>query len=280
MKREMDYTYWTPVTVLDEQIDFSVSLVGAGKELHTDIKSYRPHCNKRIPGVIWQYTISGCGEVRAAGKSYPLPPGTGMLLPVPGDFSYNISAKTGFWEFFYINFSGEEAIRLASEYISRHGVKIETSPEKELSRLTASVVENCLHNRYHNAFAATETAYKTLVTIIRTGLAANSNRDAFVDKVANYCLANMQQNISVEDMAAATNLSRWYFSRRFTETAKISPRDFLLGLRMDQAEKLLLNTTLSVKEISEKCGFATSSYFCRIFRKNRGISPLNFRKNS
>ena len=278
MKNEKNYTFWTPVTVLDEPVDFFISLLGAGKELHTDIKAYRPNCSKRVPGVIWQYTISGCGEVHAGGRSYSLPPGSGMLLTVPGNISYNICGATGFWEFFYINFSGEEAMRLAKSYTDKNGVKVEDSPEKELSRLTASVVENCLHNRYHSAFTATATAYKTLVEIIRTGLIANSSKNAFMSKVANYCLANMQQNISVEDMAAAANLSRWYFSRRFAEAAKVSPRDFLLGLRMDQAEKLLLNTSLSIKEISEKCGFATSSYFCRIFRKYHGASPVGFRK--
>ena len=54
--------------------------------------------------------------------------------------------------------------------------------------------------------------------------------------------------------------------------------DYINKTRVQQAEKLLRKTTLSMQDIAEKCGFADANYFTRTFKKINGMSPNQYRK--
>jgi AraC-like DNA-binding protein len=74
------------------------------------------------------------------------------------------------------------------------------------------------------------------------------------------------------------NVSQNYFCRLFKEYSGITPQDFLLKAKLSKAKIALKETSLSVFEIAEQCGFQDASYFCRIFKKKTGVSPLKYRK--
>lgn len=110
----------------------------------------------------------------------------------------------------------------------------------------------------------------------------SKNRDKSMDKIRlaldfmdeNYC-----EKILLKDIADAINYSPYYFQRKFTEIMKISPNDYVNNLRIDQAKKLLINSNMSVAEISYACGFPSQSYFCFLFKKQLQVTPSDFRKS-
>jgi transcriptional regulator GlxA family with amidase domain len=51
-----------------------------------------------------------------------------------------------------------------------------------------------------------------------------------------------------------------------------------MGARQARAKNLLVTTDLSMDEIAERCGYSSANYFSLIFKKNVGLSPLNYRK--
>ncbi|WP_223580104.1 helix-turn-helix transcriptional regulator [Sphingobacterium sp. GVS05A] len=59
----------------------------------------------------------------------------------------------------------------------------------------------------------------------------------------------------------------------------MSPISYIYKLRLDYGTKLLLQTENSINEIAKMCGFNSANYFCRLFRKNFGISPGKYRSN-
>ena len=72
-------------------------------------------------------------------------------------------------------------------------------------------------------------------------------------------------------------MSETSFRRKFKETYGVSPIDYLLRIRTEQAEDFLLHSQLSIAEISLMCGFNDPGYFCRTFKKQTGVTPTKYR---
>jgi len=90
--------------------------------------------------------------------------------------------------------------------------------------------------------------------------------------------ANVCTRTSVGDLARFVNISRWRFCHLFKIEMSQSPSDYIGALRMREAQRMLSETFLSVKEIRAKLGDVDRSHFSREFKKFRGLTPTEFRK--
>jgi AraC-like DNA-binding protein/ligand-binding sensor protein len=90
---------------------------------------------------------------------------------------------------------------------------------------------------------------------------------------------NYKRKISVEDAAARVYLSPGRFSHLFKQETGTSFIQYLNRLRVDKAKELLINTKMSVTEISSETGFSSLTHFNRIFKKTEGVSPAAFKKS-
>ena len=72
-------------------------------------------------------------------------------------------------------------------------------------------------------------------------------------------------------------MSRAHFVRRFAAELGTSPSDHVLSRRIDRVERLLLATEMKVADIAKAAGFADPNYLAKAFRRQRGLSPLEFR---
>ena len=81
-------------------------------------------------------------------------------------------------------------------------------------------------------------------------------------------------------LAAAVNLERTYFSRRFKQLTGFGFQEYLLKTRVLAAQRLLLETALPVGEIAERCGFASGNYFGDVFCRYQGVSPTEYRRQN
>lgn len=86
------------------------------------------------------------------------------------------------------------------------------------------------------------------------------------------------ERLSLEDIAAAADISARECTRCFQRSIGCSPMSYLNDYRLEAAAELLLATADSVTEISENCGFSSASYFGKAFREKMGSAPLAFRK--
>lgn len=95
-----------------------------------------------------------------------------------------------------------------------------------------------------------------------------------------YIDTHYKENITLDQLAVACHVSKYHLAHAFTEEYGVSPINYLISKRMTEAEHLLKTTDFSLSLISETTGFSSSSYFAQIFKKQHGISPTDFRKNS
>ena len=90
--------------------------------------------------------------------------------------------------------------------------------------------------------------------------------------------ANLHERISIAELARAVNLSRWRFCHLFRTEMSLSPSVYIGTIRMLEAEKMLGETFLSVKEIRAELGNLDRTHFTRAFKKFRGLTPAQFRR--
>ncbi len=84
---------------------------------------------------------------------------------------------------------------------------------------------------------------------------------------------------NVNDLSAALGYSRIQLNALFKKTFGISPHRYLINHKLNYAQKLLLNTTLSISEIAYEIGYSTPMQFYETFKKNFGVTPNQFRKS-
>jgi AraC-like DNA-binding protein/mannose-6-phosphate isomerase-like protein (cupin superfamily) len=99
-----------------------------------------------------------------------------------------------------------------------------------------------------------------------------------LSKVFNYINQNCAEPIAPKKLASLANMSPGYFSRFFRAVTGITPTNYVMRARVDMATKYLLNTTMSVTEIAYASGFGSASYFDRVFKSAKGMTPHEFRR--
>ena len=98
-------------------------------------------------------------------------------------------------------------------------------------------------------------------------------RDFYIKEAFAFIEQNFQNDISVEDIAAACGLNRSYFGKIFHENTGKTPQAFLISYRMTKAAELLKLTDLSVSDIGNAVGYPNQLHFSRAFKNVYGISP-------
>lgn len=96
--------------------------------------------------------------------------------------------------------------------------------------------------------------------------------------VINYITESYNNRIVFKNLAEQLNFSYDYFQHRFKEITGSSPQQFLIHKRINAAETMLRNDRLSCTEIAYRCGFSNSAQFSAIFKREKGISPQQYRK--
>jgi AraC-like DNA-binding protein len=90
--------------------------------------------------------------------------------------------------------------------------------------------------------------------------------------------ANLDGDLSLEQIANECRLSVSHFARAFTRSTGISPHRWLMQRRVDVAKDLMLTTDSSLVEIALKCGFSDQSHFTRVFAEATGETPGRWRQ--
>lgn len=106
----------------------------------------------------------------------------------------------------------------------------------------------------------------------------NEYLDNEMDIAAQYFSDNYNTEINIEEYATSRGMSISWFIRNFKEYTGTTPMQYIVSTRITNAQTLLETTTYSVTEIGQIIGYDNPLYFSRIFHKQKGISPKNYRK--
>lgn len=96
--------------------------------------------------------------------------------------------------------------------------------------------------------------------------------------VRRYIDAHFKESISLDHLAQIAHVNKYHLAHSFKETFGVSPIAYQLGRRLEESCHLLRQTDLSLSQIAHVLGFSSSSYFSQIFRKNKHMSPSEYRR--
>jgi AraC family transcriptional regulator len=97
-------------------------------------------------------------------------------------------------------------------------------------------------------------------------------------RAKEFIAANLSQQISLQDIADACDLSLAHFARSFKTSVGMTPHNWLQTRRIARAKDMLLTSQHDLAEIALDCGFADQSHFTRIFSRLNGVGPGAWRR--
>jgi AraC-like DNA-binding protein len=97
------------------------------------------------------------------------------------------------------------------------------------------------------------------------------------DAVLRYIDENYRKDIHLSELSQLMNISTMYFSNLFKQVFHISPKQYVLQKRLNEGQRLLMESELSIKEIAYAVGFENENYFSEFFTSKVGVSPRKFR---
>ncbi len=98
-------------------------------------------------------------------------------------------------------------------------------------------------------------------------------------QVFDYIQDHLDQEISLDILAAQIGMSQFYFARLFKQSVGMSPYRYLIGQRIERAKQLLRQKDLSITDIALRCGFNTQSHLTQYFRQLTSTTPKKYRSN-
>ena len=109
---------------------------------------------------------------------------------------------------------------------------------------------------------------------------SSNQRIGQIKTVLEYIEANYGSGISLDSLADVAGMNPKYFCRVFHSLTHQSPMEYVNYYRIEQAAYQLDNMDKSITAIGSECGFLESSYFTKVFKKFKGVTPKEYRKIS
>lgn len=89
--------------------------------------------------------------------------------------------------------------------------------------------------------------------------------------------ADISKHIPIHEISTHTSISETSLKNYFNSMYGMNVSDYMRILRLKKAAELLLNTNISIAEISEKCGYSNQGRFAKAFKEHFGLLPLEYR---
>lgn len=184
---------------------------------------------------------------------------------------------------------GRDFLNLPETYLipqlfekARKGMKITGKTKAYLAKLMQSAIHTDNLDRISILLSIlkvlAETEEFTSIASAHAFYKTNEVDTARINKVCTYALTNYKKEITLEEIAAVSNLSVTSFCRYFKLMTKKTFYDFLIEIRISHACRLLVEDRLPTELICFDCGFNNVSNFYRHFKKITGITPLDYKK--
>lgn len=120
--------------------------------------------------------------------------------------------------------------------------------------------------------------YGVILSTANTQYMEHSTKE-HIENARNYIDKNYKDaSLSVTLLAANSNMSEVYFRKLFKSRYGTSPSQYITAVRLEKAKELMKYPFLTLNDCALQSGFSSLQYFCRVFKKESGISPARYRK--
>lgn len=99
-----------------------------------------------------------------------------------------------------------------------------------------------------------------------------------IEIIQQYIRDNFSKKLTLDDLSELVNINKYYLIRLFKQQTGLSPIDYLIHVRLAEAEKLLAHSNVTISKISDMVGFHSPSHFSKTFKESNHCTPSTYRK--
>ncbi len=207
-----------------------------------------------------------------------------MVLYRPQEMQHYIYYGKDQTEVYWIHFTGNQVEEILKQYhFPADGNILYSGTSPEYQQLFRKIIQELqLCKPHYEDFCAMllQQLFLAVDRQIREDKKMNGYAQKEAEHATHYFYEHYNKNLSIEDYAASRNMSTCWFIRTFKQYSGLTPLHYILSIRISNAQSLLENTNYTVTEIASIVGYDNPLYFSRLFRKQTGLSPTEYRKQS
>ena len=217
------------------------------------------HYDKNV--IVAIRTLSGKGLLALENSRFELPENTLVFFYINQPRLYKTLVE--FWNLYWIEF------KIDHIFFPLETVLHVKSGKRE--KMFMNDVSRGLQN--NNAKYASALFSAQLVDWVQQSDIAKKPQEELIDKITQYISQHYAQSINIEDLAHRFGLSSQYLRTIFHRATNMTPIQFIVEMRIKNAEELLTTSDMKIEAIAEKVGFSNQYYFSRCFKRRTGMSP-------
>lgn len=227
------------------------------------------------------YIVAGKGHFFLDGKEEIIEAGH-MLLYRPREMQKYVYYGSDQTEVYWVHFTGSNVKNILKEYhLFESGRIMQTGNSSEYHQLFRKMIQELQLTRPHYEEYLSLLLRELFLLISRQTPIGISSQNRMLqkemEKATQYFSEHFTEEISIEQYAMDKHLSTSWFIRSFKRYNGVTPMQYILNLRITNAKTLLRTTTYSVAEVASIVGYDNPLYFSRLFKKQTGLPPSEFR---
>lgn len=219
------------------------------------------------------YTVSGTGTLVYEGKTHKLKKGSLCFIYLGKESIYYPSSDDLEIYFFHVN--GPQIKKFYKKITEDGNYVLENFPREIIEKAFIDLQKGVIENKSY--FEGSKVINSLLTDALEFSLKRKT--EPYPKLVFQIILALRDgDNITISDIANQVGYNPIYLERIYKKHTGETLKHAISMRNMERAENLLLTTDLSISEIAERLGYANSNGFITFFKKNMGLTPLEFRK--
>lgn len=183
-----------------------------------------------------------------------------------------------------LHYFDQELLKLCKIAPPAYFISIPKSHQPVLNNLLQKLENEYRSKDEHSQYLIKQLINELLIFLIRSTQHHDFSHSAvesgqLINQATRYISENYEKPLSLNEIAKQLGISKSHFCRLFKKKTGANFSDYLTGVRINEAAKMLRATDLSVTEIALRCGYNDSAYFAMIFKKIKNTTPLKYRNS-
>lgn len=224
------------------------------------------------------YTYEGAGVLEYEGKIYHLGPGDGFFIDCRRNHHYYTDGDH--WLHSDFHFDGPQAEYHFAEFFSKGDPTFHDAQEGQYQRLLEKSLQiwDSVLTYKHLQESNSISDIIAYLLIKKSGSFSNNSAPEVISRLIKYIELHFSEQLTLDQLSEMASLSKYHLSREFKKYAGMSPINYLIFARIENAKIIMTHTDLPLYSVAQQVGFNDINNFTNQFRKYTGMTPKQFRK--
>lgn len=245
-------------------------LMDAGPHFFTKRKNY--------PSYLLLYTYGGMGRLEYDGKEYHLEEGCGFLIDCRKEHVYYTAEEH--WDLSILHFNGHTADMLYQHFYQDSTPVFHSQRTSSYQQNLENMLASCQDTSRFREFDTSLLLEKLILEIIKEKYKDEQTVPEYIVYLKKYMENHFDKALTLDALSVFANISKYHLAREFKKYTGFTMNEYLIALRLERTRFLLSNTSLPLGQISQIAGFSNYSNFYKLFLKDTGISPNQYRNQA